>query len=81
MTPQLLVSILSSECSLDDSLQRISRWLPSIALAAQEFSAIDAPVQTLATEDTRRNSFVAARTPSATLKHLLKWVFKLSTTP
>jgi hypothetical protein len=51
MPSQLLICVLSSECPLDGSLQRVSRLLPGIDLAAQEFSAVDAPVQALATED------------------------------
>ena len=51
MTPQLLISVLSSKRPLDGSLQFVSRLLPGIDLAAQQLSAVDAPVQALATED------------------------------
>ena len=51
MTSQLLICIRPSERPLDGSLQHVSRLLPGIDLAAQEFSAVDAPVQALATQD------------------------------
>ncbi len=51
MASWFLICVLSNECPLDGSLQRVSRLLPGIDLASQELFAVDAPVQALAAED------------------------------